>query len=479
MMRGAPVRDAADAVRAAVGRALYLGLHDAADIPVRRVSREIEAECRTLDASEIVMRRLRTILLHCRQHVPYYQPLLPDAASINADPMAVLRQLPVLTKETLREDPERLMRTDDGNRRRWYVNTSGGSTGEPVRFMQDNQVSAYVGVTERRYHESLGRRLGERAVFLWGSKREVLEGSDSLKGRVLTALRNDEVVNAYQLTEATIRRFLQRIDERPPALIVGYCQSVYETARFAERHGLRVRPQRAIITTAGTLYDFMRDTIERVFGCEVFDQYGSREVGPIALECAHHTGLHVSPWANHVEVLDSRGAPAAPGGTGDIVVTSLTNFAMPLLRYAIGDRGRLAEDRPCPCGRSGTRLASIAGRTVDTWRTADGTLVDGGYFSELMWYRQWVKQFQAVQLDVRHVVFRVIPSDRRAPDDEFEAIRAAVRKVLGADCRVDLEYVSDLPPSQSGKYRFTLSMLDPEPRADDAPAAPGRRPPAG
>ncbi|MDQ6852819.1 MAG: hypothetical protein M3046_03850, partial [Actinomycetota bacterium] len=62
---------------------------------------------------------------------------------------------------------------------------------------------------------------------------------------------------------------------------------------------------------------------------------------------------------------------------------------------------------------------------------------------------------------------------------EFEAIRAAVRKVLGADCRVDLEYVSDLPPSQSGKYRFTLSMLDPEPRADDAPAAPGRRPPAG
>jgi phenylacetate-CoA ligase len=121
-------------------------------------------------------------------------------------------------------------------------------------------------------------------------------------------------VNAYQLTEATIRRFLQRIDERPPALIVGYCQSVYETARFAERHGLRVRPQRAIITSAGTLYDFMRDTIERVFECEVFDQYGSREVGPVALECAHHTGLHVSPWANHVEVPDSRGAPVAPEG---------------------------------------------------------------------------------------------------------------------------------------------------------------------
>jgi phenylacetate-CoA ligase len=97
----------------------------------------------------------------------------------------------------------------------------------------------------------------------------------------------------------------------------------------------------------------------------------------------------------------------------------------------------------------------------------------------LIYYRQWVKQFQAVQLDFRHVVFRVIPSDRRAPDDEFEAIRAAVRKVLGADCRVDLEYVSDLPPSQSGKYRFTLSILDSDSRAEEAPATPGRRPPAG
>jgi phenylacetate-CoA ligase len=118
--------------------------------------------------------------------VLYYQPLLPDAPSINADPMAVLWQLPVLMKETLREDPERLMRTD-GNRRRWYVNTSGGSTGEPVRFMQDNQVSAYVVVTALRYHESLGRRLGERAVFLWGSQREVLGGSHSLKSRLLSA----------------------------------------------------------------------------------------------------------------------------------------------------------------------------------------------------------------------------------------------------------------------------------------------------
>jgi phenylacetate-CoA ligase len=312
------------------------------------------------------------------------------------------------------------------------------------------------------FHESVGRRIGERAVFLWGSEREVLRGNADPKLRLLRLLANTVTVNSFRLTPEAILDFVRLINATRPKLIVGYAQSLFEVARFVGRESIGIEPQRAIIASAGTLYEFMRDAIEHALDCRVTNQYGSREVGPVALECAARSGLHVAPWNTHVEVLGPEGVPVGPGDEGELVITSLTNYAMPLLRYAVGDVGTLAQPKTCRCGHSGTTLARITGRVVDTFRTASGANVDGEYFTHLIYHLDWVEKFQVVQRTLRSVVFRIVLADHRPPPEpELERITAGTRAALGEDCEVDFEFVDELVPGPSGKFRFTISEVKP------------------
>ena len=233
---------------------------------------------------------------------------------------------------------------------------------------------------------------------------------------------------------------------------------MYELARFCEREGLEVISQAAIITAASTLYPFMREKIEQVFQCRVFNRYGSREVGDIACERPGCEGLWVAPWGNYVEIVDSEGNRVPDGAEGEILVTSLINFAMPLVRYSIGDRGVLS-----PMGTSdqcmyGQVLKAVLGRSNDMFRDKDGTLVDPGYFMSLC-TKDWVRKFQVVQKSASHILFRIVRSDLHYRQTELDEISTQTRLVMGDDCKVTFEFVDEIPPSASGKYRYAFSEV--------------------
>jgi phenylacetate-CoA ligase len=221
-----------------------------------------------------------------------------------------------------------------------------------------------------------------------------------------------------------------------------------------------VSPQKGIIATAETLYDFMRDEIESAFRCPVYNRYGSREVGDIAGQCNERTGLHVFPWSVYVEIVGDDGMPVPAGTPGNVLVTSLANYAMPLIRYAIGDRATLAEDVSCPCGRKGQVLAEIQGRATDMFRCEDGTIVDYGGLIELLYFRPWVRRFQVVQHDYERFEFLVEPNGSLKPSaGELDEIRAGVGRATGANCSVQFTFVDRIQVSASGKYRFTISNV--------------------
>ena len=163
-----------------------------------------------------------------------------------------------------------------------------------------------------------------------------------------------------------------------------------------------------------------------------------------------------------LEVLDPEGAPCPPGTEGDIAVTSLVNRAMPLLRYRIGDRG-VAADGVCSCGRGLARLESVSGRGVDCLRRSDGTVIPGEYFIHfvgVVFNRPWIVKFQVVQTDLDRVVFKVVSKKVEPTTEEREELAHIVRMAMGDDCRTEIELVDEIPTSESGKYRYTLSMLD-------------------
>lgn len=405
---------------------------------------------------ELTKKLLVKLILHCKKSVPYYANLMSQICTeeiFEQKPEFYLYNLPILTKDIIRTNFEQLKSIDLGQRK-WYLNTSGGSTGEPIKLIQDWEYNDRSTAISLLYSYLVGREIGEPEVYLWGSERDVFQGTMGWKANFFNFLSNSTYMNAFQMTPQRMREFIQLLNTKLPKLIIAYAQAIYELAKFTEDEQISVVPQKAIITSAGTLYPWMREKIETVFQCNVFNRYGSREVSNIACEQPGHEGLWVAPWGNYVEIVDDDNNPVPAGIEGNILITSLTNFAMPLIRYKIGDRGTLSPE----CG-AGQILQQVSGRNVDMFKTQDGTLIDGEYFTHLLYFKDWVQKFQFIQKSYSEIFIKIIKSNLDYQPEELDDIVAKCKILMGENCAVTFEFVNDIPPSISGKYRYTISEV--------------------
>jgi len=443
-----------------VRRSLYFGAHKMLlGSSLGPAYRELYRDDQAREARKRTRQLLLKMLRHAQRSVPYYHVAVPrNGRCFAEEPLTFLSKFPILTKDIIRRNFDQL-KSSDLSRRKWIYNSSGGSTGEPIDLIQDRHFIDYQMAIQFLSYDWAGRELGEPGVHLWGSWRDILSHNNNLSKRVLDRLTNDRFFNAFMMTPEKMRAYLDEINHNPPRLIIAYAQSIYELVRYAEREGIPMRPQIAIMTSAGTLHPFMREKIETAFQCKVFNRYGSREVGDIASECEAHCGLHVFPSGNYIEIVDDQGHPLPNGEEGNILVTNLYNYAMPLIRYSIGDRGVLSRSDSCACGRQGQILEKITGRNVEMFRKRDGTLVDGLFFNHFLYYKEWVLKFQVVQKDYERIVFKIQPTNKAYESWELEEIREKTRVVMGDECEVTFEFVDDIPPSRSGKFSYTISEI--------------------
>ncbi len=293
--------------------------------------------------------RLEKIILHAYHHVPFYRKLLASAGVIsNSDKVKLnhFENIPLLDKNKIHYHFDDL-KSDDLTSRKWFENASGGSTGQPVRLIQDAEYATWRSAVKIFYDQWTGFKSGDRKLLLWGSERDLFFEKEKLKIRFGKWLRNEVWFNTFRMTPLNMSDCVNTINAFKPVQILSYVEGIYELSRFIKRSGHEVYSPKAILSTAGTLYPQFRDTIETALNAPVFNRYGSREVGDIACECSYHNGLHVSVPIHYVEILKENGEPAKPGEIGEIVITLLTNFAMPLIRYRIGDTG-VGRSNPAP-----------------------------------------------------------------------------------------------------------------------------------
>ena len=358
--------------------------------------------------------KLQLLLKHAYNNVPYYKALLDDTGLVNEGRIELksinqLRALPLLTKDIIREQKDNMYSLDI-NERKAYRNTSGGSTGEPVVFMQDmkymvnNLASTYLARSWR------GAGLYDSTVVLWGAERDTFEGKKPFTQVVKDFLLNTLRLNTFVLSGDVIECYIKILNKRKPRLIISYVQSIYTMAQYAREKGIKVKKQQAIHAAAGTVFPFMREEIEKVFGCKVFNHYGSRETGPIASECSNHKGLHIMMEHTLVEVLDKNGKPCISGEEGEIVITTLNNYSMPLIRYKIGDIGVIDKENNCDCSCNYSKLASIKGRVTGIFKTANGGVVDGESFTHLFYFIEEIKIFQIIR--AVQVLLYILPKTR-------------------------------------------------------------------
>jgi phenylacetate-CoA ligase len=400
------------------------------------------------------------LLEHCQKAVPYYRDIITNLGnSFYEDPVEYLKNFPILTKETIRKHFGRL-KSDDLSQRNWAFNTSGGSTGEPLRFIRDAGIDDRTRAIDLFFSKLVGRETGDLEVHLWGSADDILQVRQKWQSRWANKLTNTIYINTFRWTPEKMREAIAFLNVKRPKSIVSYAHAVYELARFAEREHLAVAPQLAVITAADTLEPYMREKIEQVFQCKVYNRYGSREVGEIACERPGYKGLWVAPWCNYVEIIDDRNNRVPDGIEGKILVTSLNNYAMPFVRYQIEDIGVLSPLRNEDRNPGEQVLASITGRTNAIFRAQNGTLVHPGYIVSMICDRKWIRKFQVIQKSYTHCVYRIVKSDVDYPQGELDEIIANTKLALGNECEVDIEFVDEIATSGSGKFQNVICEIN-------------------
>jgi phenylacetate-CoA ligase len=366
-----------------------------------------------------------------------------------------------LTKDIITNNFDAL-KSNDLAARNWYKNTSGGSSGTPVTFIQDKEYLVWNIANKIYLKEIGGQKMGDCELRLWGSERDILVGREKLSIRLRNWLYNRQDFNSFILSEQGMSDLYGLWNVFQPQWIEGYVQSVNEFARFVKRNKLVVTAPKGILTSAGTLYADMRETIENTFGAPVFNRYGSREVGDIACSCAKNDCLHLAPWNHYIEILDKNGHPTPPGVMGDIYVTLLSNYSMPLIRYKIGDIATAAENQYCTCGRASSIIANVAGRDVHLFKTVNGASIDGEYFTHLFYFKDWVDTFQVVQKKYNLIEIKVVRRSK-PPLDDINAIERDIRVVMGNSCQITWSFPEAIPPLASGKFLYTISELRGDP----------------
>jgi phenylacetate-CoA ligase len=410
------------------------------DMGLRMINKIIETIVYKKPVNEY---NLNNILNYVVNNTEYYKNFNPDDLS----------SFPILTKDIIRNNFEGL-KSKNLNSRKWWINTSGGSTGEPVKFIQDKEylmANRYSTYAQKR---KIGYQFGDSFIKLWGDEREILKYSQSLKTKLLNKIKNIVFLNSFNMSQENMFKFINEINNKQPKLIVAYAQAMYELAKFVEDNNLKIEGVGAIITSAGTLYPFMRECIERNFNTKVYNRYGSREVGNIACEEPGIDGLVISDYV-HIEIIDENGNVCQDGIEGEIIVTSLVNYAMPLIRYRIGDRGILNTtkyDFPI--------LEKVSGRNVNMFKKIDGSLIDGEYFTHLLYHLYWIDKFQIIQKDYKHIVINIVPNNKNEIENDIENIKKGIYKVLGQDCFIDFNFVEEILPLKSGKFLYTICEVN-------------------
>lgn len=429
--------------------------------------RRILAEFRVLqhttaaDARQRERTALSLILEHALTRIPYYREReLLSKEEIAADPILALGKFPLLDRNTvIRELPSLQVEMGRGT----FTNASGGSTGMPVRIVQDRVYLDHSLAAGALFLEWAGLPPRSRIANLWGAPRDIGGRKVSLRRRVGDWLANSLTLNAFEMQPSDLRDYLRELRRFRPCGLVGYADALLQLARFCQENQLRPEQPEAVISAASTLTTDMREQIESVFGCPVFDRYGTREVGPIAMECGTEDGLHVLTEVAHVEIVDDLGNEVPLGEEGELLITTLNNYTMPLIRYRVGDRA-IRGSEACSCGRPYPRIEKILGRNEACFRTPSGGRVMPEFFIHLIGKEHNygdLEKFQFIQDSLTHIELRMQfqPGAEERILADAATIEAKIKRAMGSSCVVTMTRVDSIPPTASGKHLYTICRV--------------------
>ena len=362
------------------------------------------------------------------------------------------QDMPILTKDIIRSEFEQLQRK---NLKNFKVNTSGGSTGEPVKFIQDSTYDKFVGYGIKYfYNELLGMKIAPmKKIMLWGSEKDLLNWSGDWKRKLKNKIYRTHYLNSFMIDDNKLKKFVHEMNFIKPEYIRGYATTLYELAKFIEINKINIKfKPKLIVSSAETLQDNMRFKIESIFQCQVYDFYGSRETGAIAGQCKYGK-YHFFSFNQYPELVNLN------NNMYQLLISTLHNYSMPLIKFDIGDIViKNDTSQYCKCGSPLPFVDKIQGRISDNFITTDNKIVHGEYFTHLFYGKEYIKKFQVIQKDYDRINFHIeLNENIKIENFETEIIKNT-KVVMGNDTNINFIY-EKIKPTINGKFLYTKSEV--------------------
>lgn len=405
---------------------------------------------------ELQNKKLRALIKHAYDNVPYYHRIFEerDLTARDIQTEDDLQKLPILTKNDIRHNFNDMLPKEFKKWKPIAIST-GGSTGEPLKYYITKDQASINWAGMFRGWSWAGYKIGDKRISFGGSS--LIPNKNPTKFEIVRRqLERNLPLSVLSMNNAKYDNYINIIYSYKPKFIYGYACSIYLLADYCKSRKINNINFDAVFSTAEVLLPHYRTAIENQFQCKVFDQYGSYDGGGQALECQIHQGLHITVEKVILEILDENGKNLHSDKSGRIIVTDLHSYAMPFIRYEVGDVGLLT-DKPCVCGRGLSRLKAIEGRTTDIIRLSNGISI-AGELIVLIFKDCHVKQYQLIQKAKDELLVRVV-KDINYSEWDTEHCMNILRHHVGKEIKIQLEFCENIPVGHNSKYRNILSEI--------------------
>lgn len=407
--------------------------------------------------------KLCQLMTHAYYHVPFYREMF-DELHLNPEDIRTvedLEKLPIINKSVVTENLYLGIMSNSHDKEKILRVTTSGSTGEPFTVYAEKKQLEMRWAATLRSTEWTGYNFGDRQIRLW-HKYLSMKKVEVIKEVLDAFFTRRKFIPAYEISEENIKDFLDEIMKFHPVLLDGYAESYNIIAQHLRNFKYSGHKPKGIMSSGQTLPVDSRKRIEEAFGCKVYDKYGAREfAGGLAYQCSEQDGYHVVAECAIIEILDKQGKQVQPGEVGEVVVTELNNYALPLIRYKLGDFAvAIDANKQCKCGRGLPLMGNVEGRIQATILGTKKQMIPGTFFARLFSnYDYAIRQFQVVQSEFGKITMKIVKANRY-DEQVLKNVLSEIKKHLGDDIKVDIEFVDVIPLGRTGKRHHSVSHLD-------------------
>jgi len=391
---------------------------------------------------EFQQQKLKELILHSYKNVPYYTKIFDKINIVknNQVDLTKFKKIPILTKELIKENFDDLI-SKDINKRKWFYKSTGGSTGEPLTIIQDNNFSKWNMATVKYYfHDCLKiDRDNVKQIRLWGATRDFSQG---LKGIVIDWLYNMKTIN----TSRTQKYITTIINKFKPELIVAYPTALYEVSNFIKEKNIKLFYPRNIVTSVETLSLKMREQIKQNFKSNIYNFFACVEVGSISGDIKKES--QTFPFFNFIETKDNN-------DESEIIITNLHKYAMPIIRYCTED---LIKNKKEDKKLGIISIKEIKGKKINYFVKKNGEKISGRYFYFMLIPIKWIKRFQIIQEEYEKIKLLII-KEGEVNSKEKKLLTKKIKEVMGSRCKVEWNFVKNISSTSSGKFIYIKSLV--------------------